>query len=122
VREAKLIRTEIETKPNGYSPRVYVTGEATWPLTWYFKDLPEYDYTSDAAARSQFKYQFLDDSAKELPGYRRKKVRLRGWWVPDFNQLTPKKFLKYVLFHQPWNDTGFTEVWLYTRLTEEPPK
>jgi uncharacterized protein (TIGR03663 family) len=114
---AKRIVDEVNFQPDTYKPNVYVTGDATWPLTWYFRGLREnYKFSvSSSSEKSNFTYLVQDwnDTVKEeeIPeGFYSRKVNLRGWWVPDFKEMTLKKFLRYAINHYPWSPTGFTSV------------
>jgi len=35
---------------------------------------------------------------------------LRGWWVPEYNELNIKNFINYAVTHKPWNTSGYTYV------------
>jgi uncharacterized protein (TIGR03663 family) len=114
---AKDIRYDVRFQPDAYKPRVYVEGDATWPLTFYFRGLKEqYKFTlSDPSERKEFTYLVQDwnDETKnsKIPeGFYSRKVNLRGWWVPDYNQMTLKNFLRYSINHYPWSPTGFSSV------------
>jgi uncharacterized protein (TIGR03663 family) len=118
--EAALrIRREILFETNGYKPKVLVTGEGTWPLTWYFRDLSEYKFSATADEKLQFTYIFQDQKDNPDPGYipdgyTIRKLNLRGWWVPDLRQMNLKRFLNYALNHNPWSGTGFSTITLLT--------
>jgi uncharacterized protein (TIGR03663 family) len=111
----KIVR-EVQFQPEAYKPNVYATGDATWPLTWYFRNLKEsYKFNlSEPSERQDFTYLIEDynDTVKsDLPeGFYSRKVNLRGWWVPDFREMTLKRFLRYAVNHYPWGPTGFTSV------------
>lgn len=111
---AKQIIDDTLNQRNGYKPLVFVTGEATWPLAWYFRHLKdEYKFQKKPEETSKFTYLFIDWKDKRDPGeipegYTERKMNLRGWWVPDFRQITLKKFLRYSINHYPWNTSGFT--------------
>ena len=111
---AKQIIDETLNQRDGYKPLVFVTGEATWPLAWYFRHLKdEYKFQKKPEETSKFTYLFIDWKDKRDPGeipegYTERKMNLRGWWVPDFRQITLKKFLRYSINHYPWNTSGFT--------------
>ena len=125
---ARDIRSAIESERYGYRPQVYVTGEPTWPVTWYFRGMSEYKFSvsTDGTPDESFlkthpdflKQNFgyvLDtwDDAKPVPdGFVSRKLNLRGWWVPDFGQMTLYKFLNNSLNLRPWSATGYS----YTRL------
>ncbi|NMC62653.1 MAG: TIGR03663 family protein [SAR324 cluster bacterium] len=114
-----LIRSNIENQVFGSRPLIHVSGEASWPITWYFRGLPEYKFDNlNSEKRPQYAYIFdswKDEGKQEVPeGFIARRVNLRGWWVPDFNQMTLKKFLNYSINLEPWSGTGFTYVRLLT--------
>jgi uncharacterized protein (TIGR03663 family) len=118
---AKDIIDQATYERNGFKPRVYATGESTWPLTWYFRSIPnEYRFSlKSPEEKSEFAYIFLSWKEKhdpsEIPeGYIQRRVNLRGWWVPDFNQVSFKKFLRYSINHYPWNTSGFSYATMLT--------
>jgi hypothetical protein len=118
---AKDIIDKVLYERDGFKPRVYATGESTWPLTWYFRVIPqEYRFSvKDREELKEFAYIFLSWKEKhdpaEIPeGYIQRRVNLRGWWVPDFSQVTLKKFLRYSINHYPWNTSGFSYATMLT--------
>lgn len=121
---ASEVRSTVELQRLGYRPHVFVDGDPVWPLTWYFKDLPEYNYTAGVQERNKFKYQFLTyEEGKSPPaGYRTRRVELRGWWVPEYKEMKWKNFLLYALNHTPWNPTGFSYATFNELIGEEPGK
>jgi uncharacterized protein (TIGR03663 family) len=111
---ALQIIDDAQNQRHGYKPLIFGTGEATWPLAWYFRHLrDEYKFTSKKEEYPNYTYLFIDWKDQREPGdipegYTSRKVNLRGWWVPDFKQVTLKKFLRYSINHYPWNPSGFT--------------
>jgi uncharacterized protein (TIGR03663 family) len=118
---AKNMIDEAMYERHGFRPRVYATGESTWPLTWYFRNIPnEYRFSLKTPEEiKEFAYIFLSWKEKhdpsEIPeGYIQRRINLRGWWVPDFNQISFKKFLRYAINHYPWNTSGFSYATMLT--------
>jgi hypothetical protein len=118
---AKDIIDKVLYERDGFRPKVYATGESTWPLTWYFRLIPqEYKFSvKDKEELKDFAYIFLSWKEKhdpsEIPeGYIQRRVNLRGWWVPDFSQISLKKFLRYSINHYPWNTSGFSYATMLT--------
>jgi hypothetical protein len=111
---ALQIIDDVKNERHGYKPLVFGTGEATWPLAWYFRHLKdEYKFTAKPEERSNYTYLFIDWKDQREPGdipegYTTRKLNLRGWWVPEFKQITLKKFLRYSINHYPWSPSGFT--------------
>jgi uncharacterized protein (TIGR03663 family) len=118
---AKDIIDQALYERNGFKPRVYATGESTWPLTWYFRGIPnEYRFSLKSPDEiKEYAYIFLSWKEKHEPseipeGYIQRRVNLRGWWVPDFNQVSFKKFFRYSINHYPWNTSGFSYATMLT--------
>lgn len=105
---------QVKYERDGYRPKVYATGESTWPLTWYFRNIPnEYRFNAKPEEMSNFTYQYRPwkDGAKkeDFQGeYYPRRINLRGWWVPDFREVTFKRFLRYAVNHYPWSPSGFS--------------
>lgn len=108
------IRRSIEAAKTGEKPTVLGKGESTWPLTWYMVGVEGYDFDVRAGKKLE-DYDYIfdtwkgDEQLKDLPpGFQARRLDFRGWWVPDFNQMTLKKFLRYGLNHTGWSPTGYT--------------
>ena len=102
---AKQIIDEVKFERKAYRPKVYATGESTWPLTWYFRNIPdEYRFNAKPEEMNDFTYMYQgwkEGMKKEdFPqGYYPRRINLRGWWVPEWKQVTLKKFLRYTVNH-----------------------
>ena len=111
---AKQIIDEVHFERDAYKPKVYATGESTWPLTWYFRNIPnEYRFNAKPEEMPNFTYvfqQWKDGAKKEdFPQeYYPRRINLRGWWVPEWKDVTLKKFLRYAINHYPWSPSGFS--------------
>jgi uncharacterized protein (TIGR03663 family) len=111
----KHIRLMLENKAYSvpYADKVLVNEEAIWPLTWYFRDLPSYNFIDDVAKAQPYRFMIKDAKDGQSPpeGYKKHVVRLRGWWVPDYPRMGLKQFLLYALTHRPWGvgePTGYS--------------
>jgi len=106
------IQKEMLFPQKGYSPKVLILGDAIWPSTWYFfglegfsffevKDgsLKDYDYVITNAENSEVR-NTLSKSHYYLS------IPLRSWWVPDYSNITLRRFLNYAINHNPWNIPG----------------
>ncbi len=112
----KSIHAELDSELRGARPMIFVTGEATWPSTWYMRHYPnEYKFNANPNEYGNFSYLVLDWAENVRPAgvpenFRVLKVNLRGWWVPNFKEMTLKRFLAYALNHTPWGPTGYSHV------------
>ena len=113
---ARNLVDNINNERDMYRPKILVTGDATWPYTWYFRNIPN-EYRFSASPSERQNYTFIVEDHKEAPvnttdsdSFVRRKMNLRGWWVPDFKKMTLKNFLRYSINHYPWSPSGFTHV------------
>lgn len=110
VNYAKKARAEGE-KPNGEKDhRIMVTGDSAWPLVWYFRNLPAYSFSPNGENKSHFYYIFQDTGDKTPPEFVRKEISLRGWWVPDFREITLFHFLNMSFNLEPWGGFGYSNI------------
>jgi len=112
------MRQEIESPLHGAKPTILGVNEVVWPITWYLVDIPQYKFSAEPSERPGFTWIFQDfkEPAENVPeGFTVQQIPLRGWWVPDYQQMTLKKFLNYAVNHRPWSDVGYTYVHLLTR-------
>ncbi|MBX7137436.1 MAG: TIGR03663 family protein [Oligoflexia bacterium] len=117
------IRTKLLLQPEEKRDQVLVSGESVWPTVWYLRNLPlRYEATKEQKKDYKYILQDWKDNDPDLPeGFEIRKLKLRGWWVPDYTQMTVKGFFKYALLHTPWkpgwggDPSGFSNVALLTR-------
>lgn len=116
-RLALRIRSEMQSLAKGYAPNLLVEGDATWPMTTYMIRRPEYRFTTKPEERLNTDYIITNWSENQAvpEGFLSERLDLRGWWVPDFGQITLKKFLSYAITHKPWSPVGHSHVTLLTR-------
>ncbi|MDC0358405.1 TIGR03663 family protein [Oligoflexia bacterium] len=111
----KNIRAEVENPLNAKPPIVLVTKDGVWPATWYFRGMPGYHFSDPKNKPERFDYiiQNFKEPPPNVPeGYEVKKIKLRGWWVPDYRKMTLTSFFFYALNHTPWGPTGYSYVHL----------
>ena len=107
-----LVRAVDEVKkaqgrvPAGQSV-VTVTGEGTWPLTWYLRDLPTtWVPTLETATTPLIIADWNAEGTLEkqlADRYTAKRLPIRAWWFPDdFWKQPLKTRLRWWLFHELW--------------------
>jgi len=117
------IRRQMLLADEDKRPQMLVTGEGVWPTVWYLRSLPlRYDATPEQKKDFKWIMQDWKDNATDLPeGYELRKLKLRGWWVPDYKEMTFKRYLAYAINHQPWkpgwggDPSGFSYVALLSK-------
>jgi uncharacterized protein (TIGR03663 family) len=114
------IREKMEMSPDWSNPTFYASDDFVWPVAWHFHNHPGYSFYLPASRKlSEFDYVILrtgDPAGRSLlETHVPKNIPFRLWWVPSYDRMTPLNFLRYTLFHEPWNPTGTYESVLYTR-------
>ncbi len=107
----KRIKSEHESNKIGRKYTVYTTGDPVWPTTAYLRGMKGYKYQANNSDIKKMCYVFdsFDNGKIEKPeGFLEKKIPIRGWWVPDYKQVTIKKYLNYLLTHKNWNSSGYS--------------
>lgn len=107
---ARSARVEAEKPGGDVNRRIMVNGDAAWPLVWYFRNLPAYSFNPNGDNKSSFYYIFQNTDDASPPEFNRKEIGLRGWWVPDFREMTLFRFLNMSLNLQTWGGYGFSKV------------
>jgi uncharacterized protein (TIGR03663 family) len=107
-----------------------VDGEAGWPMSWYLRRLPV-EWVAPQATRKP--PVVLCDPAKEEeiaailgPGYEKKQIPLRVWWVPETSlkplMPTPGQLLSYLFTRKVWCPLGSTDIIVFRDASRIPPK
>jgi uncharacterized protein (TIGR03663 family) len=107
---AVKIRDQILVNTAPKVPSIFVDGDATWPMTWYFRDLPTYKFSATPEEKKNFTYIFQDEKADVPEGYEKSELKLRGWWVPDFRQMTIRRFFTMALNQRTWGGNGYSNI------------
>ena len=107
---------------------VTVSGEATWPLTWYLRDIPTTwvgriqnastpVIVADWNAEGGLQRQLADR-------YDAKRVPIRAWWFPERFRPSAESpterpslsdMLRWWLFHEIWSPIGSQDAMFYVR-------
>ena len=91
-------------------------GAPTWPLAWYFRDIPKFKFVKPKK-NTLINYDFIFDEITKKgkylhlkKDYEFKTFPFRSWWVPDYNKLNFVNFLNYAFTHTPWNKPGIMNI------------
>lgn len=121
------IRRVAKTKPELAAS---VDGEAGWPMSWYLRRLPV-EWTAPQANRRPPIVITDPPKEKEMtdllgPGYEKKQIPLRVWWIPEvsLNPLrpTPKELLVYLFTRKVWVPLGSTDILVFRDPSRIPPR
>lgn len=88
---------------------VLVSGEPTWPGTWYLFSLPGYYFRDQGQHYEQYNLIIADQKWLTWhPNIREthtvSPLPFRHWWQPNWKQLSLKTWWNYLVFRIPWNE------------------
>ena len=108
---------------------ITVTGEATWPLTWYLRDVQtRWVGRIEDASTPIIVADWNPEGGlqKQLADrYNAKRVPIRAWWFPEtirpaagenaITRPTMSDMLRWWLFHEIWSQIGSQDAMFYVR-------
>jgi uncharacterized protein (TIGR03663 family) len=107
---------------------ITVTGEATWPLTWYLRDVSTRwagrveDATTPIIVADWNPEGGLEKQLADR--YNANRVPIRAWWFPEATlpttedprrHPTPAEMLRWWLLHEIWSPIGSQDATIYVR-------
>lgn len=99
-----------------------VSGEASWPLTWYLRNVKVLWAKPSESRRPPFVVCDLTAEAEVRrtlgPGYTRERIPLRAWWLMEQARPTVGQVVRYLLTRVPWGGIGSTDVIVLRRGAE----
>jgi uncharacterized protein (TIGR03663 family) len=97
-----------------------VSGEAAWPLSWYWRSLPVAWSRPGAGQRPPLVVCDVDEEAELLaalgPGYVSNRIPLRAWWLMENGDPSAGDVWRYVTTRRPWGAIGSTDVVVLRRV------
>jgi sugar lactone lactonase YvrE len=106
----------------GVDPVAAVGGEASWPLSWYWRSTPV--WWSEPAAGQRPPLVFTSPE-KQAPvrsrlggGYTSERLPLRAWWVMEDSKPSLVDILRYVVTRRPWGVIGSTDFIVMHRIDD----
>ncbi len=126
VRALEPVAKAKERVPSGQAV-ITVAGEATWPLTWYLRDVPvRWVGRVEDASTPIIVADWDPEGALQrqlADRYNSKRVPIRAWWFPDTvkspetgaTRPTGSDFLRWWLFHEIWSPIGSQDAMFYVR-------
>lgn len=96
-----------------------VSGEASWPLSWQWRDLPVWWGKPQAGARPLLAVGDAADAGEIEAalggGYTREIIPLRGWWVESWQGVKVAEVVRWFFTRRAWSPLGATEVVVFAR-------
>lgn len=108
----------------GTATRLAISGEATWPMSWYVRHYP----TNWGAGLRRVDTPILIvdvDAATSLRAplaekYDEKRFAIRGWWEPNWSLMNLGNLFHWVRTRQTWSGVGSSDAVLFS-LKEAAP-
>lgn len=92
---------------------VMVSGQATWPLSWYLRGRTvHWDHVPSGSPPAMLVVDPQDAGhlAQTLgPRWQPERFAVRGWWMVDWAQATPANVARFLALRQPWGPTGTSD-------------
>ena len=127
VRSLEPVEKARQRVPAG-QPVITVAGEATWPMTWYLRDVTTKwvgrveDATTPIIVADWDPEGSLQKQLAER--YDAKRVPIRAWWFPERQAATREnpvarptlsELVRWWLFHEIWSPIGSQDATVYVR-------
>ncbi len=120
-----VVREGLQLERGGAPTVAAVSGEATWPLSWYWRHV---SVRWAAPTRGLRPPLVVCDPVQEAevreilgPGYERERVPLRAWWLPEETPPSLRQVVRYLFTLVPWGSIGSTDVIVLRQRSETPP-
>jgi uncharacterized protein (TIGR03663 family) len=115
------IQKQFSTKNHKTTPLVLAENGNSWPTSFYLYNEGNFIHTRGQTPYQKYDYIFTKypnilASAKLNTTHRFEKTAHRVWWLPEYNNMTPYNYLKYLFFRTPWNPTGQNYISFYEKI------
>lgn len=101
----------------GTNTRLQVSGNATWPLSWYLRHYPV-NWAADVR-RVDTPVVIVDkETAPSMDKaltekYEKVPFAIRGWWEPDWSKMNLVTFTRWLLKREAWSPVGSSDAVMY---------
>ena len=106
-----------KTLGTGTKTRLAVSGNATWPLSWYLRHYPV-NWGADVRSVDVPVVVVDKEATKALDEalantYEKVPFQIRGWWEPDWKQLDASKLAHFLVTRQAFSGVGSSDAVMY---------
>ncbi|MCK6553499.1 TIGR03663 family protein [Candidatus Binatia bacterium] len=128
IHEKVMLKVEevAEKLGTGLKTRLAVSGNSTWPLSWYLRHYPV-NWSGDVRQvdtalvivdkeATNAIDQAIGDAYEKIP------FQIRGWWEPDWSKLNPASFVTFLLKRRPFSGVGSSDAVMYVARDLTPGK
>ncbi len=108
----------------GTNTRLQISGNATWPLSWYLRHYPV-NWAADVH-RVDTPVVIVDKETAPaldkalLEKYEKVPFAIRGWWEPDWSKMNLVTFTRWLLKREAWSPVGSSDAVMYVLKDLQP--
>jgi len=101
----------------GTKTRLQVSGNATWPLSWYLRHYPV-NWAADVR-KVDTPVVIVDKEVQQnfdkalLDRYEKIPFAIRGWWEPDWSKMNTVTLARWLFTRQAWSPVGSSDAVMY---------
>ncbi len=105
------------TLGTGAQTRLAVSGNATWPMSWYLRHYPV-NWAADVR-QVDTPVVIVDKEATNAidkavaDKYEKVPFQIRGWWEPDWKQMDLPKFMRFLFTREAFSQVGSSDAVMY---------
>jgi len=113
-----------KTLGTGTKTRLAVSGNATWPLSWYLRHYPV-NWGADVR-QVDTPVVIIDKEATNaldkslLEKYEKIPFAIRGWWEPDWSQFNLPNLIRFLLTREAFSGVGSSDAVMYAYKDPQP--
>lgn len=113
----RRVQEVANTLGTGRQTRLAVSGNATWPLSWYLRHYPV-NWSADVRSVDtpivivdKEATNAIDKALSEK--YEKVPFQIRGWWEPEWKQLDLAKLARWLTTREVFNPVGSSDAVMY---------
>ncbi|HYD48724.1 MAG TPA: flippase activity-associated protein Agl23 [Terriglobales bacterium] len=118
------IETTAQALGTGTKTRLAISGDATWPMSWYVRHYP---VNWGAGVRKiDVPIIIMDlDAARSIEEtmsatYDKVRFQIRGWWEPNWSMMTPARVIRYLFTREAWSPVGSSDAVMFALKDPKP--
>lgn len=126
IHEKVMVRIDeiAEKLGTGTATRLAISGDATWPMSWYVRHYP---VNWGAGLRKvDFPVLIVDvDAANSLRSalsekYEEQRFQIRGWWEPNWSQMNLANLARWIFTREAFSGVGSSDAVMFSLREVEP--
>jgi uncharacterized protein (TIGR03663 family) len=125
-RVIRRIQDVARRRKTGHRTPMVVSGEATWPLSWYLRDDPVHWGSLPDETDAAVLVVDVADAQRIAPDlaaeYEQQRFAVRGWWQVEWSEFSLRALLRFLVYRIAWNSPGTTDAVLFVTKNLDPSR